>query len=207
MSSGLAEIERALERYGLLLEHDKELPSVTSLVAGEPISGSWWGHKLGHFIYDLLGKLEERSGGLATKIIDGKVTWVHRRLWPAFLAVAEDPDPARRKGLSAEALALMACVERNGPVRADADVMPAALSRGREMQKAIRALEARLLLYSDSLHTESGAHVKVLQTWPQWRKAHGVPAAQLTVSDAKAELDRALAALCVGTARKAKVPW
>ena len=43
----LQRVERELERIGLLLEHDKELPSVTLLVAGEPIRGSWWGHALG----------------------------------------------------------------------------------------------------------------------------------------------------------------
>jgi hypothetical protein len=35
----LERVERELERIGLLLEHDKELPSVTLLVAGE-LSGT-----------------------------------------------------------------------------------------------------------------------------------------------------------------------
>lgn len=207
MRAGLAEIEQALERYGLLLEHDKELPSVTLLVAGEPIRGSWWGHELGHYIYDLLGELDERSGSLATKILDGKVTYVHPRLWPAFLSVADDPDPARRAGLSRETLSLLDCVQKHGPVRADADVIPAALGNTRDRSKAIRALETRLHIHTDSLHTESGAHVKVLQTWAHWRAAHGAAASTMNVADGKSELDRAVAGLCGASTRRPKVPW
>ena len=98
MQEALERVEQELERIGLLLEHDRELPSVTLLVAGEPIRGSWWGHRLGHFIYELLHELHERSGALDAKLIDGKVTYVHPRLWPAFLALARDPAPARAAG-------------------------------------------------------------------------------------------------------------
>jgi hypothetical protein len=92
----LARVERELDRIGILLEHDKELASVTLLVAGEPKRGSWWGHPLGHEIYALLHELHERSGKLDAKLVNGKRTYVHARLWPAFLAVARDPDTSNR---------------------------------------------------------------------------------------------------------------
>ena len=208
VDSELDRIEAALSRYGLLLEHDQELPSVTLLIAGEPIRGSWWGHRLGHAIYELLGVFHQRSGALSTKIVDGKVTYVHPRLWPAFMSLAQDSDPGRRQGLSPAALELLACVEREGPLRADAAAMPRALAQApRELTKTIRLLETRLLLHSDSLHTESGAHVKVLRSWPQWCQERGVCVEAIDLAEARAELQRALDALCAGTTRRPKVPW
>ena len=208
MSHALAEIERALERFGLLLEHDKELPSVTGIVAGEPIAGSWWGHPLGHQIYELCGQLEERSGKLATKIVNGKVTYVHPRLWPAFLTVANAGPAARLAQVSSAAAELYASVQQHGPLRADDARVPQALARKpKELSKAVRALEGRLLVHSDSLHTESGAHVKVLCTWPQWCAKHSLHIPVLALADAKSALDEALTVLCQGSAQKAKVPW
>jgi hypothetical protein len=206
MRGGLAEIEQALERYGLLLAHDGELPSVTLIVAGEPIRGSWWGHTLGHTIYDLLGAFQDRSGKLDAKIIDGKVTYVHPRLWPAFLALAQHAPEARLAKLPPAAVALYRHVERHGPIRADA-LPPTLTSAPRELTKNIRALESALLVHSDSIHTESGAHVKLLQTWPQWCGEQQVRVPAVAIADARAELDRALLALCAGTTRKPKVPW
>jgi hypothetical protein len=208
VTHALDEIERALERFGLLLEHDKELPSVTTIVAGEPIAGSWWGHPLGHQIYELIGQFSERSGVLWTKIVNGKVTYVHPRLWSAFLTIADADPAARLAQVSTEAAALYASVKKHGPLRADAPQVPPALSsKPRELSKAIRALEGRLLVQTDSLHTESGAHVKVLRTWSQWRGEHAVRVEPLPVADAKVALDAALAGLCRGSASKPKVPW
>jgi hypothetical protein len=208
VSHGLAEVEDALERYGLLLEHDKALPSVTSIVAGEPISGSWWGHALGHQIYDLIGRLEQRSGRLSTKIINGKVTYVHARLWPAFLSIAQADPAARLSAVSADAAALHATVHKHGPLRADSERVPSALrSATGELSKAIRALEGRLLVHSDSLHTESGAHVKVLRSWPQWCSEHSVRVPAVAVGEAKKELAAALGALCKDSGLVPKVPW
>lgn len=208
VSHGLAEVERALTQHGLLLEHDKVLPSVTAIVAGEPIAGSWWGHPLGHQIYDLLGAFAQRSGKLSTKVIDGKVTYVHERLWPAFFSVAQANVEGRLTRVTAGAAELYACVERYGPLRGDSAQVPAALvAVPRELTKATRALEAQLLVHSDSLHTDSGAHVKLLRTWPQWCAEHGVVVPALKPDAARGQLDTALAGLCRGTARKPKVPW
>ena len=156
----LQKVERELERIGLLLEHDKALPSVTSLAVGEPISGSWWGHPLGHAIYDLLGELSERSGQLDAKLVNGKVTYVHPRLWPAFLTLAQDPDEGRTRGLSPLARKLLERVTNGGPQRVDL-LQREAFAPGKALTAASRELEARLLVHSASLHTESGAHARV----------------------------------------------
>lgn len=202
----LERVERELERIGLLLEHDKELPSVTLLVAGEPIRGSWWGHALGHAIYDLLHELSERSGKLDAKLVDGKVTYVHPRLWPAFLTLAEDGAQARARKLSLEARELFARVSERGPQRLDLLRREGSTS-SKELTAAARELEARALVHSASLHTESGAHTRVLQSWPAWRAASGVRIPEVRVESARAELAAAVAALCHGTTRTAKLPF
>jgi hypothetical protein len=201
----LQRVERELERIGLLLEHDKELPSVTLLVAGEPIRGSWWGHALGHAIYDLLHELGERSGKLDAKLVDGKVTYVHPRLWPAFFALAEDDTAARVEKLSGKARELFALVTR-GPQRLDL-LRREGGGSSKELTAAARELEARVLVHSASLHTESGAHTRVLQTWAAWREASGARIDKPALAAARAELGAAVGALCRGTARAAKTPF
>lgn len=204
--SKLQEVERELERIGLLLEHDKQLPSVTLLVAGEPIKGSWWGHPLGHAIYELLGEFSERSGALDAKLIDGKVTYVHPRLWPAFLALAQQPEPARLDALSPLARTLLARVAELGPQRMDL-LTREGFASGKELTAAARELEAAILVQSSSLHTESGAHARVLQSWPAWLASRNQQVEERTPDAARAELAAAVASLCHGISRKPKLAW
>ena len=74
-----------LREHGLLLQQDKRLPDIASAVAGEPIRGSWWAHPRSHAIFDCLSELEQHPDTLITKLVAGKVTFIHRRLWPAVL--------------------------------------------------------------------------------------------------------------------------
>ena len=36
----------ALGEFGLLMVSDRAFPSVSGLIAGEPVKGSWWSHPL-----------------------------------------------------------------------------------------------------------------------------------------------------------------
>src|SRR5262245_35006595 len=101
-----------LAREGLLLESDSCLPSVTSLVAGAPVRGSWWGHRRGRAIYAVLQALADDGEVLFTKLVGGKVTLVHRRLWPALVGVALARAPWQLRGLTEPARRLLARVER-----------------------------------------------------------------------------------------------
>jgi hypothetical protein len=74
------------------------LPSVAEMVAGEPIRGSWWGHPGGHASFDALNTLAEPPNVVRTKLVNGKVTLVHRRLWPALARVADRFSPKARGG-------------------------------------------------------------------------------------------------------------
>ena len=81
----LRQVLEELERYGILLESDARLPSVAGLVAGEPVRGSWWGHPRGQNIYRIAGWLGEHPDVVVSKLVSGKVTYVHggcgRRCW------------------------------------------------------------------------------------------------------------------------------
>jgi hypothetical protein len=54
-------------------------------ILGQPIKGSWWGHPSGHGIFSVLQELGESSDLLFCRLVEGKVTLVHRRLWPALV--------------------------------------------------------------------------------------------------------------------------
>jgi len=71
------------------------LPNLAERIAGERISGSWWGHSSGHEIFAVLTRLLDSSDVIATRLVNGKITLIHRRLWPALVRVA-DHFPAER---------------------------------------------------------------------------------------------------------------
>src|SRR4249919_2131740 len=80
----------ALIEHGMLLQSARgPLPNVADLVAGEPISGSWWGHPQGHAIFAALQSLDDSPDVVRLRLVNGKVTLVHRRLWPALVRVAD----------------------------------------------------------------------------------------------------------------------
>ncbi len=93
----------ALVEHGMLLQSARgPLPNVAELVAGEPIRGSWWGHPLGHAIFAELQLLDESPDVVRLRLISGKVTFVHRRLWPALVRIADQFTPSRLAALHEE---------------------------------------------------------------------------------------------------------
>ena len=80
-----------IARHGVVLASARgPVPSVAEAVAGEPIRGSWWGHARGHDIFRALSVLAEAPDVLCFKLVAGKVTFVHRRLWPALVCLADE---------------------------------------------------------------------------------------------------------------------
>jgi hypothetical protein len=76
--------------YGVVLQSAKGLePTLTVRIAGGPIRGSWWGHPKSHEIYALLQKIDKSNVVLSCTLAKGRITYVHRRLWPAFVRVAK----------------------------------------------------------------------------------------------------------------------
>jgi hypothetical protein len=187
-----AAVLRELERHGVLLETDANLPSLVALVAGGPVRGSWWGHPLGHTIFATGETLFQNRDVLLAKLISGKATWVHRRLWPALLAAALSREGWQTDGLTREARALLDDVERDGQARATGAVA--------------RELEVRLLARGEQAHTASGKHAKVLESWSRWaERMHVRPLA--SAEEGRRQLDETLAALNARFAGKGRLPW
>jgi hypothetical protein len=65
------------------------VPSVAEAVAGEPIVGSWWAHRKGKAIFAALAELDDCNDIRSFKLVDDKITLVHRRAWPAIARLAE----------------------------------------------------------------------------------------------------------------------
>ncbi len=80
-----------VEKHGIVLASAKgPVPSVAEAIAGEPIIGSWWSHPKGQVIFDALSEIDDDVDIRCFKLIDGKVTFVHRRLWPALVRLARE---------------------------------------------------------------------------------------------------------------------
>jgi hypothetical protein len=78
-----------VEEHGVVLAsaHGK-VPTLTEAIAGAPIKGSWWGHPEGKRIFAVLSEVQEHDDILVCRLLAGKLTLVHRRLWPALAALA-----------------------------------------------------------------------------------------------------------------------
>jgi hypothetical protein len=92
-----------LAEHGMLLESARgPLPNVAEMVAGEPIRGSWWGHPASHAIFAAVNSLAESPDVVRTRLVNGKVTVIHRRLWAALARVADRLPPERLAALHEE---------------------------------------------------------------------------------------------------------
>jgi hypothetical protein len=85
-----------VKRHGAVLESAKgTIPNLAQAIAGEPIQGSWWGHPKGNQIHMLLNDVCDSPDVMRCRLHDGKITLVHRRLWPALVKMAHTFDGAR----------------------------------------------------------------------------------------------------------------
>jgi hypothetical protein len=179
---------RRLRRDGYLIFTDSRWPSVVTLVAGAPVRGRWFAHPAAHEIYRIGELLERDPALLDVPLLERKSTLVHRRLWPAVLAVSTSRQPWQLDGLSAAERELLRRVERDGSLYAgEQSGLP--MARGRSRGDVARGLERRLLVHGTSVHTTSGRHAKLLENWNHWRDRQGVLGRLLSVAQARAELE------------------
>jgi hypothetical protein len=162
------------------------LSSLVVGVTGESIRGSWWGHPKGKLIFRLASALEEHPDVLVVKLARGKVTFIHRVLWPVLLRVVTDKGWRRagRARLSGEARALFASVERKGRVALSQVHPPPTVATK-------QALEKSLLVIASQVHTEQGKHATVLTSWEQWATSARAAPASGSLKEARAEVSAA----------------
>ncbi len=64
------------------------VPNLAEAIVGETIRGSWWSHPRSHEIAHLYGAVSDAEDVLVCRLVDGKVTFVHRRIWPALVRLS-----------------------------------------------------------------------------------------------------------------------
>jgi hypothetical protein len=178
-----------LSECGILLQQDATLPSVVASVAGAPVHGSWWSHPHAHTIFTRLNELAAHPDVLITKLVAGKVSFVHRRLWPAVLTVAAAREPWQLRELPVDARDLYESVELHGVL----------MAAGRSAKE----LEQRLLAHGEQVHTEAGRHEIRLERWSLWAERVGCHST-LAASAGRQQLESAL--LAIGGGLKL-LPW
>jgi len=199
-------VRRALDTYGLLLESDARLPSVARLVASAPIRGSWWAHPMGGAIYAVSGWLATRDNVLVCKLVSGKVTYVHGRLWPVMFAVGTARERWQMQTLSRLALSLLKTVQRDGELYT-ADIPRTRGAQNPSPAQAARELEQTLLVHAAQVHTEKGFHAKHLESWEHWARRVGFQPRPLTAARARTNLERVLSSLNRRFDASARLPW
>ena len=99
MSRDLSSPDMALafvEEHGVVLESGRgPVASLAEAIAGESIRGSWWKHPQGRAIFRATRAIRDSVDVLVCRLIDGKITYVHRRLWPALVRLADEIGPRR----------------------------------------------------------------------------------------------------------------
>lgn len=204
-NNGFEEILDRLRKFGLLLETDKAFPSITGLMVGEPIKGSWWAHPMSNEIYLLSQRLIHHSDVIFMKLLSGKTSYVHRRLWPELIAIATAEEPWQLGGLPVSARSMLKKVEERGSLRMN-ELKGARTAK--EKGADAKLLEARLLVFGDDVHTHSGAHVKRIETWEHWAWRTGFQDSVLPKPErAKEEVTRIVEELNTEYSASATLPW
>jgi hypothetical protein len=75
-----------IRRHGIVLERARgAVPSLVEAIVGAPVRGSWWAHPEGRVIFQLLATVHDCPDVLRCRLIDDKITYAHRRVWPALV--------------------------------------------------------------------------------------------------------------------------
>jgi hypothetical protein len=196
-------VRQALQRWGLLLQTDPIAPSVTTIVARRPVRGSWWGNPAASGTYEVCEALDD-AGLFCIKLLSGKLTYVRGDLVPGVAAMGLSDQPWQMQGMSSQASQLLNWVEETGEVRVDR--LPPGSTRSNSPAAAARDLEMRLLVHAGNLHTERGAHTKLLQSWTRWAERSEISHLP-SAAEAQQSLEATAAAINAEFASTLALPW
>ncbi len=195
----------AICEHGVLLETDRAFPSLVALVAGGPVKGTWWAHPLANEIYVLGQRLMDHRDVLFIRLVTGKMTYVHRRLWRPIYAIATARQAWQLAELPRTAMSMLQMVDRRGALRMD-EIR--SKHTAKELGGDARILETRMLVFGDDVHTDSGAHAKRIESWPQWAKRVQLATTQLpSIDEAREELEGIVTRLNQKYNADAILPW
>ena len=81
---------RFVKNHGFVLESARgPVPNLAETIAGQRINGSWWKHPKASTIFRCSRAIRNSPDVLVCRIVRGKVTYVHRRLWPALVRLSD----------------------------------------------------------------------------------------------------------------------
>jgi len=193
----------ALRDVGFLLVSDRAFPSVGGLITGGPVKGSWWSHPLAHIIFGVNELLEDHGDVLICKLVDGKVTFVHRTMWANVFAVATCGEEWQTDGLSSTAKTLLKQLQKEKRL----DTTTLSSLKGKKIGDVTRELEQRLLIHSEQIHTSSGAHAKIIETWESWADRVRLNVRQTDPGEAKLFLENHVKEINRKFGSNARLPW
>ncbi|HWP56313.1 MAG TPA: hypothetical protein VNL14_00335 [Candidatus Acidoferrales bacterium] len=79
-----------VELNGIVLESARgPVPNLAEKITGEELKGSWWAHKRSREIFTITRGVRASGQVLVCRLVEGKITYVHRRLWPALIRLAD----------------------------------------------------------------------------------------------------------------------
>jgi hypothetical protein len=200
----LKELRNTLEKVGILMLTDRFLPSLTTIVAGEAVKGSWWGHPNGNLMYNLSNELLDSPDILAIKFINKKITFIPKSQWSAIVTIGNSQASWQMIGLSAEDKKLLQLVKSEGSIRADD---PRLKKSATELGKTASKLEERMLVISESVHTTSGKHIRILKSWDHVIRSRKFKPKKISPEKAMSALDAFAEQLADTYQTKVKLPW
>lgn len=196
MNKRVSAVLKAVEKHGLLLENDPAVPSVISILAGEPVKGGWWTHPHGNRIHNELNETYDAGDFITIKILNGKNTLVSKDLQPAVISLLLAHEKAARKGLPK----LLAEIDRDIQKRGEWDTFVDKLD-----PKYVKRLESKGLCFTRQFHTKAGHHAKKLESWKHLAKRLRMKA--VPVEKALEQVDKAVATWKAPTDFKLKWIW
>ncbi len=192
-----------LTETGFLLVSGSEIPDVRGLITNRRSKGSWWADSAAHEIFAINEMLEDHPDVTITKLISGKVTFVHRKLWRELFAVASAREDWQVQGLSVPAQLLLRELDKVGSLFTHT-LPKSSVSKPGE---TARELELRLLIHSEQIHTESGSHAKLVETWEAWANRVNFNYRPLDPSRARHSIEKRLDEVNKEYSGTGRLPW
>jgi len=171
MSSTRAHTLKWAKAMGLvMLGPTPNLPSLVTHIAPGLRGARWWSHPQANEIYNTYRQIIEDRDIAVAKLVDGKITLLHRKLWPAIIKLVQDEMWRKKQigALSLTAKSLLDHVESAGSIRLDflAPDWPRGVTG---LKKDRNILEKKALVMSRDEHTKTGTHQTVLESWESFR--------------------------------------
>lgn len=190
-----------LHEYGLLMAADSHLASVVTLVAGQPITGSWWLSSHGREIFAVMARIAAHPDVALARLINDKITYVERRLWSALVSAGTQEAPWQMDHLSNRAKTLLTRVKHTGWY------LTTEARDAKAAGEAATELERVLLITAEDVHTKTGKHAKLLRSWAQWCASREFVPAKLDASAGRGMLDSAARQLPGSFSTRLQLPW